>query len=83
MSFDSRIANYRGGWAIIPFVRKPHYWVEVVLSVGIITKRGRLRAWRSLCGAQSQTNDAVPALDPDDVPRCKRCAVASARASRL
>ncbi len=61
------IDRFREGWAIIPFVRKPHYWRRVELE----------RRYTSACGLEiGPTHPGVGPLEPGVfmVERCKRCA---------
>jgi len=72
------IENFREGWAIIPLIRKPHYW----------RRRGLTTEYSSLCGMHGRlpTQDELRAhgmpharqmkpLDPGVfmVDRCKTC----------
>jgi hypothetical protein len=60
------IEQFREGWAIIPFVRKPHYWRRKELQ----------RVYVSRCGLTvGPTREGVGPLAPGVfmVERCKRC----------
>lgn len=63
-----QIERFREGWAIIPFIRKPHFW----------RRRELTRSFLSLCGVVHDLNEAHPGikpLAPGDfmVDRCKSC----------
>lgn len=59
------IDRFREGWAIIPFIRKPHYWRRVELQ----------RLFVSLCGINRSPSRGIEPLSPGVfmVERCKRC----------
>ncbi len=60
------INQFREGWAIIPLISKPHYWL----------RRGLERCYDSLCGlAIEQTHPSAKPLSPGIfmAERCKRC----------
>ena len=70
------IANFTGGWALIPFVgRKPHFWTECTESARkvIPDMPEDARAWRALCGPIGMTHSRVPPLGAGDFGMCKRC----------
>jgi len=60
------IDRFREGWAIIPFIRKPHYW----------RRRELTKQFRSFCGIDVAPGRGVGPLAPGDfmVERCKHCA---------
>ena len=63
------------GWALIPFIgSKAHFWVEQEVEP-YIDKNGRVRFYTSLCGIEATTDDKVPALEPGNWKKCKRCIV--------
>lgn len=71
--------GFKGGWAIIPFRRLPHYWEpeqDILRAVREpeLTPRGRIQLWRSLCGLWSKTSSHIQPLGAGDFPHCKRCA---------
>jgi hypothetical protein len=65
------INQFREGWAIIPFIHKPHYWRRIQMQ----------RRFRSLCGIDHDTsgflndgrgfNPLAPGVFMVD--RCKNC----------
>lgn len=60
------IEQFREGWAIIPFIRKPHFW----------RRRDLTRTYLSLCGiSHGETHKGIKPLAPGVfmVDRCKRC----------
>jgi hypothetical protein len=60
------IDRFREGWAIIPFITKPHYW----------KRRDLERTYDSLCGLNiGPTHPGVDPLTPGVfmVERCKHC----------
>jgi hypothetical protein len=60
------IEGFREGWAIIPFMEKPHYW----------KRRELQRVYDSKCGLTiGPTHEGVGPLAPGVfmVERCKRC----------
>lgn len=60
------IERFREGWAIIPFIDKPHFW----------KRRDLDRAYDSLCGLSiGPTHPGISPLTPGVfmVARCKRC----------
>jgi hypothetical protein len=48
------IERFREGWAIIPFVRKPHYWKRYEASRRFIT----------LCGLVNNLDNSRPGITP-------------------
>lgn len=64
------IDGFRDGWAILPFLHKPHYWRRQDLS----------HRYRALCGAEIDQTAYHPgarkAFAPGEfmVERCQRCA---------
>jgi len=59
--------NFEGGWAIIQFTEKPHYWVAN-------GRTGNTNLWRSACGTAVQaSNESVPPLVVGNFPKCKLC----------
>jgi hypothetical protein len=48
------IQRFRQGWAIIPFVRKPHYWKRYEAS----------RRFIALCGLVNNLDGARPGITP-------------------
>lgn len=69
------IEQFREGWAIVPFVLKPHYW----------KREGLTRVYHALCGVSvGPTHPGVGPLAPGVfmIERCKRCAKAHDRAVR-
>lgn len=79
---DGPIERFEKGWAIIPFIEKPHYWRTVNTgNLAAICKGQRVHFFRSLCGIEQESHPGaglVP-LGPGNVPKCKRC---SRKASR-
>lgn len=64
------VAGFREGWAIIPFSRKPHYWMRIDLT----------HEYTALCGFQIDQTKYHPGAQVQFAPgnfmneRCKRCA---------
>lgn len=79
------IEAFNGGWALIPFRgRLGHYWAqeqEVLRASGEpeLSKGGRVRLWRSLCGLWGKTNRQIPPLKTGEFPHCKRCSAQAAK----
>lgn len=48
------IAKFREGWAIIPFVERPHFWRRHEMT----------RRFKSLCGVVNDLNGAHPGISP-------------------
>lgn len=69
------IRDFAGGWAIIPFGRRPHYWRPVKDAIDTISRRGRVHFYRALCGAEAQTYDGVSAIEEGAFrdERCRHC----------
>lgn len=54
--------------------RRAHYWTEDTTTMPpTIDKGGRTRYYTSKCGIVGITTDRVPALEPGNHPKCKRC----------
>lgn len=60
--------DFREGWAIIPFIQKPHYWIVEAWSTD-----GDIHIYRSRCGVWASLEDAQNPLVPGNFPKCKRC----------
>jgi len=61
------LSDFVGGWAIIPFAEKPHYWVEVSNNFGVIR-------YKSICNMVEQlSGDANPPLAMGGHSPCKMC----------
>lgn len=65
------ITAFREGWAIIPFVDKPHFWRRQDLG----------RKFLSACGLTNDLTNARPGIVPLEpggfmATRCKRCSKA-------
>lgn len=67
--------SLKRGWALMPFVgKRAHYWIEDIETMPpTIGKAGRVRYYRSLCGATAVTNYRVPALAHGSWPKCGNC----------
>jgi hypothetical protein len=71
------IERFREGWAIIPFIRKPHFYRRVELT----------RRYLTLCGIVRDLNDSHPGIKPLGpgefmVDRCKSCSKKHQRVKR-
>lgn len=67
------------GWAKIPFTgERAHFWVDD--KIDAIGPRGRTKFYTSLCGRDATTDPKLPALDPGNWPKCKRCERAKRKA---
>lgn len=63
------IKDFSEGWAIVPFVEKPHYW----LACGTVPVQGSIATlYRSVCGLRAGLISQRP-LVPGNFPKCKRC----------
>lgn len=63
------IADFREGWAIVPFIEKPHYWH----ASGSVTVQGCVaQLYRSACGLHAGLISQKPIV-PGNAPKCKRC----------
>lgn len=73
------IKRFRGGWALIPFAERCHLWRRMDHQNEL---RARLKApagitfYKAACGHCEATTPRLPALEPGNVPKCKRCAKA-------
>lgn len=69
------IEHLTKGWAVMPFIgRKAHHWTEDTKTMQpTIRDGGRVRYYVSACGLLSATSKSVPALNPGNFPKCKRC----------
>lgn len=69
------LKNLRKGWALLPFVgNRAHYWIEdTEIPLAKLDERGRIRYYQSKCRLLGVTRPTVPALEPGNWPRCKRC----------
>ena len=62
------------GWGIMALSgNKAHIWKEVTLDIPVITKMGRVRTYKTLCGAKGYTTDFAPILWEGSFDKCKRC----------
>lgn len=59
------IEKFREGWAILPFVRKPHYW----------KRRELTQRYSSLCGMAREVRQGIVPLEPGVfmIDRCRHC----------
>lgn len=62
------LPDFREGWAIIPFVEKPHYWRD---CGPIVSGGGRL--YKSSCGLRHGLPVKQKPVVPGNFPKCKRC----------
>lgn len=62
------LPGFHGGWAIVPFIQKPHYWI-----VEGWTTDGDIRIYRSRCGLWASSDGAHNPIVPGNFPKCKRC----------
>lgn len=72
------LTAFREGWAIIPFMQRPHFWRRYELT----------RRFKTLCGVVNDLDDAHPGitpLAPGDfmAARCATCARIHSRAGRF
>ena len=70
------IEHLTKGWALLPFQgKRAHFWEEDTTTLPPkIRDGGRVRYYTALCGIVGVTDKQVPALNPGNWPRCKRCA---------
>lgn len=68
-------ATMERGWAIIPFIRMPHFYIDHTDRFrGYKIMEGFDRFYVSVCGkAQAGTNKHRLPSDPQHVPRCRLC----------
>lgn len=70
------IQHLTKGWAVIPFVgKRAHWWIEDTETMADTAPEGPapVRYYQAACKVLAVTNAKIPALDPGDIPRCKRC----------
>lgn len=70
------INSFIKGWAIIPFIQKPHYWRAIDTGkFAAVYKGQRVSFFRSLCGVEQQSYPGAGLLPlaPGNVPKCKKC----------
>ena len=60
------IKDFSEGWAIVPFVEKPHYWT----CMGGIDA---YRVYESNCGLLRELHGTQQPIVPGNFPKCKRC----------
>lgn len=70
------LPDLREGWAIIPFVEKPHYWELEGWSDGA----DRISIYRSRCGVEAAITEPQKPIVPGNFPKCKKCAAFASRA---
>lgn len=68
------IRPFKKGWALIQSFSKTHYWTEDSEEIPrILGENGRVRRYVALCGHVGLTHNRMPALEPGNFPRCKKC----------
>jgi hypothetical protein len=69
-------ADFREGWAKVPFVgNKPHWYEEVTEIARVVypDAPADTRWFSSLCGVWAVTNERNGLLNPGNFPLCKTC----------
>lgn len=64
------IADFGEGWAIVPFIEKPHYWHA---DGAVIIQGTRCHLYRSACGMRAGLLGSQDPIVPGNAPKCKRC----------
>lgn len=64
------IPDFREGWAIVPFIEKPHYWQT---DRAFPVQGSTAQLYRSACGLWAALLNTQKPIVSGNAPKCKRC----------